>query len=90
VLEVLEKGDLSDGCAGCALLVLQPDLLQGHQVVRQPGLPLEHRRVRALNRGVENDARQTSKSHKTCVANKMADLLWQSTPNGKFPEESRE
>ena len=48
VLEVLEKGNLPDGGAGRAFLVLQPDLLQGHQVVRQPGLALVHRGVRAL------------------------------------------
>ncbi len=49
MLEVLEEGDLPDGGAGRALLVLQPDLLQGHQVVRQPRPALVHRRVRALS-----------------------------------------
>ena len=53
VLEVLEEGDLPDGGAGRALLVLQPDLLEGDQRVRQPRLPLEHRRVRPLTKLVQ-------------------------------------
>ena len=48
VLQVLEEGDLPDGGAGRALLVLQPDLLEGHDGVGQPGLALVHRGVGAL------------------------------------------
>lgn len=48
VLQVLEQGDLSDGCAGCPLLVLKPNLLQSNQVVSQTTLTLEHRGVSPL------------------------------------------
>ena len=48
MLQVLEEGDLPDGGAGRALLVLQPDLLEGHDRVGQPGLALVHRGVGAL------------------------------------------
>lgn len=48
MLQVLEQRDLPDGGAGGALLVLQPDLLQGHQGVRQPRLALVDRGVRTL------------------------------------------
>ena len=48
VLQVLEEGDLPDGGAGGALLVLQPDLLEGDDGVGQPGLALVHRGVGAL------------------------------------------
>lgn len=34
VFEVLEKGYFSDGSAGCSLLMLQSDLLQGYQLAR--------------------------------------------------------
>lgn len=51
VLQVLEEGDLPDGGAGRALLVLQPDLLEGHDGVGQPGLALVHRGVGALKHG---------------------------------------
>ena len=51
VLQVLEEGDLPDGGAGSALLVLQPDLLEGHDGVRQTGLALVHRGVGALKHG---------------------------------------
>ena len=52
MLEILEEGDLSDGGARGALLVLQPDLLQGHHRLSQHGLPLEHRRIRSLQHRV--------------------------------------
>ena len=42
-----------DGGAGRALLVLQPDLLEGHQRVCQPTLTLEHCGVRTLQ-GMED------------------------------------
>lgn len=38
----------SDGCAGRPLLMLQPDLFQSHEVVRQLAPPLEHCGVRPL------------------------------------------
>ena len=50
MLQVLEEGDLPDGGAGGALLVLQPDLLECHDGVCQPGLALVHRGVGALKR----------------------------------------
>ena len=48
MLQVLEQRDLPDGGAGRALLVLQPDLLERHQGVRQPRLALVNRGVRTL------------------------------------------
>lgn len=48
VLQVLEEGDLPDGGAGGALLVLKPDLLEGDDGVGQPGLALVHRCVGSL------------------------------------------
>ena len=50
VFQILEKGHLSDGGAGGPLLVLQPDLLQGHHGVRQPGLALVHGGVGSLQK----------------------------------------
>ena len=51
MLQVLEQGDLSDGSAGCPLLVLKPNLLQSNQVVSQTTLTLEHRSVSPLKSG---------------------------------------
>ena len=48
VLQVLEEGDLPDGGAGRALLVLEPDLLEGHDGVGQPRLALVHSGVGPL------------------------------------------
>jgi hypothetical protein len=62
MLEILEQRDLPDGGARRALLVFQPDLLQRHQVVRQPRLALEHRGVRALE--TKEDSRSAMKPKK--------------------------
>lgn len=48
VLQILEQRDFPDGRARRALLVLEPDLLQRHQIVRQTGLAFEDRCVSAL------------------------------------------
>lgn len=43
-----EYGTLADGGAGRALFVLEPDLLERHELLREPTPAFEHRRVRAL------------------------------------------
>lgn len=45
---MLNLHTFSDSCAWCPLLMLQSDLLQCHQVVRQLTPPLEDCSVRAL------------------------------------------
>ena len=48
MFEVLQQGDLPDGGAGGALLVLQSDLLQSHHGVCQPRFSLVDRSVGSL------------------------------------------
>ena len=48
VTHVFEEGNLSDGRARSAFLVFQPNLLEGHQVVRQPRLAFVDGGVRSL------------------------------------------
>ena len=53
--EVLEQRHLADGRARSALLVLEPDLLESHQIVREPRLALVHGRIRALRSTIQQN-----------------------------------
>ena len=57
VLQVLEKTGLSNGCEGCALLLLQPDLLERHHLVGEVTEPSEHRGVAPLPQLLQLDVR---------------------------------
>lgn len=46
--QVFEEGNLSDGGARCSLFVFEPNLFEGHQVVRQPRLAFVDGGVRSL------------------------------------------
>ncbi len=47
--QVLEERNFTDGRTGCSFFVLQPDLLQCYQVVRQTRFALVDRGVGSLN-----------------------------------------
>lgn len=65
VSEVFEQRNFAYGRARSALLVLQADLLQGDEIVRQSGLAFVHRGVRSLEKR-KNEARASHDSISTC------------------------